>query len=135
MSYLDLPRLHFSGLFYTGPNTINNQTDNYTPSVNLEMPPPAPPDQYNMSGQVAGWNPVGVAQWWLEECTVLSAVGAGGVEVDASDAVIGALVQSPSPTTPMSDGEGGYYDIAKMVDLDPDQQFRSAVYGLRLSVT
>jgi hypothetical protein len=83
----------------------------------------------------SGWNPVGVAQWWLEECTVLSAVGTGGVEVEAADAVIGALVQSPSPKTPMSDGQGGYYDIAKMVDLDPDQQGRSALYGLRIAVT
>lgn len=28
MSYLDLPRLHFSGLFFTNPNTINNVTQN-----------------------------------------------------------------------------------------------------------
>jgi hypothetical protein len=135
MSYLDFPRLHFSGLFYTGPSTINNITENYTPSVDLELPPPAPPDQFNMSGNVAGWNPMGAAQLWLEECAVLSAVGLGGGEVEASDAVIGALVQSPSPKTPMSDGQGGFYDIAKMVDLDPDQQGRSAVFGLRISVT
>lgn len=139
MSYLDFPRLHFSGLFYTGPSTINNITQNYTPSVNLELPsPPAPPDQFNMGdtgapGQ-AGWNPNGAAQWWLEECTVLSAVGSGGTDA-ASDAVIGALVQSPSPKTPMSDGKDGFYDIAKMVDLDPDQQGRSAIFGLRISVT
>jgi hypothetical protein len=131
MSYLDLPRLHFSGLFFTNPNTINNTTDNYTADVPLTVPPP-PPGQYE---PVAGWNPAGVAQWWLEECTVLSALGTGGAEVDASDAVIGALVQSPSPTTPISDGQGGFYDIAKMVDLDPDQQGRSALYGLRIAVT
>lgn len=135
MSYLDFPRLHFSGLFYTGPSTINNITENYTASVNLELPPPAPPDQFDMSGNVTGWNPMGAAQWWLDECTVLSAVGISGAEVDASDAVIGALVQSPSPKTPISDGQGGFYDIAKMVDLDPDQQGRSAIFGLRISVT
>ena len=83
----------------------------------------------------AGWNPMGAAQWWLEECTVLSAVKPDGTQVDAGDAVLGALVQSPSPKTPMSDGQGGFYDIAKMVDLDPDQQGRSAVFGLRISVT
>ncbi|MBC8031697.1 MAG: hypothetical protein H7Z16_16560 [Pyrinomonadaceae bacterium] len=139
MSYLDLPRLHFSGLFFTNPNTINNVTQNYTPGISFENPPPAPPDQYNMNAGPdpgdSGWNPLGVAQWWLEECTVLSAVGTEGVEVDASDAVIGALVESPSPKTPMSDGQGGFYDIAKMVDLDPDQQGRSALYGLRIAVT
>ena len=133
MSYLDLPRLHFSGLFYTGPSTINNITENYIPTTVLENAP----DQYNPSPQVAGWNPTGVAQWWLEQCSVLSAVGPAGNEITSSgdDLVIGALVQSPSPTTPMSDGATGYYDIAKMVDLDPDQQGRSALYGVRISVT
>jgi hypothetical protein len=128
MSYLDLPRLHFSGLFFTGPSTINNIIQNYKPGVPLE----------NSSGQYlanAGWDPTGVAQWWLEECTVLSAVGPAGVVAPASDAVIGAAVQSPSPKTPMSDGQGGFYDIAKMVDLDPDQQGRSALYGVRIFVT
>ncbi len=129
MSYLDFPRLHFSGLFYTGPSTINNITQNYTPSVQLE----SGPNQYDPN--VALWNPMGVAQWWLEECTVLNAVGPEGVQVQATDAVIGAAVKSPSPKTPMSDGQGGFYDIAKMVDLDPDQQGRSALYGVRISVT
>src|SRR5262245_27128116 len=114
MSYLDVPRLHFSGLFFTGPSTINNILDNYDPSTQLE----SPPGQY--INPPAGWNPLGVAQWWLEECSVLSAVGTTGAAVPSSDSVIGAAVQSPSPKTPMPDGTGGYYDIAKMVDLDVD---------------
>lgn len=127
MSYLDVPRLHFSGLFFTGPGTANNRITNYDPSVPLVNPS----GQYT---QNAGWNPLGVAQWWLEECKVLSALGSTGAAVPSSDAVIGAAVQSPSPKTPMSDGQGGYFDIAKMVDLDPQQQFRSALYGVRIAV-
>lgn len=127
MSYLDVPRLHFSGLFFTGPGTANNRITNYDPSVPLENPS----GQYT---QNAGWNPLGVAQWWLEECTVLSALDSTGAAVPSSDKVIGAAVQSPSPKTPMSDGQGGYFDIAKMVDLDPQQQFRSALYGVRIAV-
>ena len=38
MSYLDLPRIHFGGLFFTGPNTINNITPNYEASTKLEGP-------------------------------------------------------------------------------------------------
>ena len=128
MSYLDLPRLHFSGLFFTGPSTINNIIENFDPSVPLE----------NQTGQFlqnAGWNALGVAQWWLEECKVLSAIGPTGAAVGSNDAVIGAAVESPSPKTPMSDDQGGFYDLAKMVDLDPDQQGRSALYGVRISVT
>jgi hypothetical protein len=129
MSYLDLPRLHFSGLFYTGPSTINNILQNYTPTVTLET--------NNEFAPRALWNPNGVAQWWLEECKVLSAVGPTGVAVSSSaqDIVVGASVESPSPSTPMSDGKDGFYDIAKMVDLDPDQQGRSALHGVRISVT
>ena len=128
MSYLDLPRLHFSGLFFTGPSTINNIIQNFDPSVPLE-------NQAGQFQQNAGWNALGVAQWWLEECKVLSAVGSNGAAVAGTDAIIGAEVLSPSPKTPMSDGQGGFYDIAKMVDLDPDQQGRSALYGVRISVT
>jgi hypothetical protein len=127
MSYLDVPRLHFSGLFFTGPSTINNIIKNYDPTIPLE--------KGGQFLQNALWNPLGVAQWWLEECTVLSAVGSTGAAVASTDAVIGAAVLSPSPKTPMSDGTGGFYDLAKMVDLDPDQQGRSALYGVRIAVT
>jgi len=127
MSYLDVPRLHFSGLFFTGPSTINNSLDNYDPTTVLVNPA----GQYNSD---AGWNPLGVAQWWLEQCTVLSAVGTTGAAVPSTDSVLLAAVQSPSPTTPMPDGTGGFYDIAKMVDLDVDMQIRSALYGVRIAV-
>ena len=134
MSYLDVPRIHFGGLFFTNPNTINNYDGSYNPSVPLTNPQGGyisnPPQ-----GQPSGWNPLGVAQLYLSECTVLSAVGPGGTAV-SGDPIVGALVESPSPSTPkpMPDGQGDY-DIAKMVDLDPDQQGRSAVYGLRIYVT
>ena len=129
MSYLDLPRIHFGGLFFTGPNTINNITPNYEASTKLE----GPNNQY--IPQVAGWNALGVAQWWLEECTVLSAVGPDGTAVTGGDPLIGGTVQSPSPSTPLQDGSGANLGIAKMVDLDPDQQGRSALFGVNLFVT
>lgn len=134
MSYLDVPRIHFGGLFFTNPSTINNFDSSFNPSVPLtnaqgayvSVPPGGPP---------AGWNAVGTAQLWLSECAVLSAVGPSGTAV-AGDPIVGALVESPSPTTPKTTPDGkGYYDIAKLVDLDPDQQGRSAVYGLRIYVT
>jgi hypothetical protein len=131
MSYLDLPHLHFSGLFFTAPSTINNITQNYIPTTQLE----SANNQYIKD--VVGWNPNGVAQWWLEECSVLSGVGPSGTAVTSSgaDPVIGVPVLSPSPSTPMSDGKTGYFDFAKLVDLDPDQQGRSAGYGVRIAVT
>lgn len=133
MSYLSVPRLHFAGLFYTGPSTINNITQNYMPSTPLTEP--GQPTVLDPNAVL--WNPNGVAQWWLQECSVLSAVDSKGTTITSSSAdhVIGATVLSPSPTTPMSDGATGFFDIAKMVDLDPDQQGRSALYGVRIAVT
>ena len=134
MSYLDVPRIHFGGLFFTNPSTINNFDSSFNPSVPLtnaqgayiSVPPGGPP---------AGWNAVGTAQLWLSECAVLSAVGPGGTPA-TGDPILGAAVESPSPSTPKTTPDGkGYYDIAKLVDLDPDQQGRSAVYGLRIYVT
>jgi hypothetical protein len=130
MSYLDLPRIQFGGLFFTNPATINNIIANYDPSVPLK----------NSQGQFlpnAVWNPMGIAQVWLSECSVLSIVDASGTYSSAtgSDPVIGAAVETPSPSTPKKMPNGRNYDTAKLVDLDPQQQGRSAVFGLRLYVT
>jgi hypothetical protein len=131
MSYLNVPRINFGGLFFTNPDTTNNIIQNYDPQVPLS----------NSQGaylKSAGWNAVGVAQLWLAECTVLSAAGPTGALMTeaATDPIIGAAVESPSPSTPKRTPDGkGYYDIAKMVDLDPDMQGRSAVFGLRIYVT
>lgn len=133
MSYLDLPRLNFGGLFFTNPDTMNNYIQSYNPNTKLKDSD----GQYDSSGKYggpAGWLPTGVAQLWMEQCTVLAATGRGGPAA-ASDPILGAPVESPSPQTPRTTPDGkGYYDIAKMVDLDPYQQSRSAVYGWRVFV-
>lgn len=130
MSYLEVPRVHFGGLFFTDPSTINNLTYNYTTSIDLKTPEGV----YDL--QATSWNPTGVAQLWLRDCKVLSVVGADGKPVTATsaDALVGAAVESASPETPQEDGQGGFYDIAKLVDVDPDQQMRSEVWGLRVFV-
>ena len=130
MSYLDVPRIHFGGLFYTDPNTMNNYIPYYDPSVNLKQPD----GTYIVDLPTGGknWSPTGVAQLWLENCRVLSAVGPDGKSYcqPSDDLLIGASVESPSPNMPQSDGGNGYRDLAKMVDIDPDQQGRSEIFGL-----
>jgi hypothetical protein len=130
MSYLDVPRIQFGGLFFTNPATINNIIMNYNPKVPLK----------NAQGQFlpnAVWNPMGISQIWLAQCTVLSVVDSSGTYSSApgSDPVIGAPVETPSPSTPKKTPNGKSYDFAKMVDLDPEQQGRSALFGLRIYVT
>jgi len=110
VSYLDIPRLHFSGTFIANPSTINNTPANYNPAVTNPVP---------------SWNPNGNHAWQFKNCTVRSAVDATGniFQTSAADPVIGACVDSVnSPST------------AKLVDLDTDQQMVSEVWGLKVKV-
>ncbi|HWN43123.1 MAG TPA: hypothetical protein VNW71_12940 [Thermoanaerobaculia bacterium] len=131
MSYLNVPRIQFGGLFFTNPATINNIIGNYNPKVPLQ----------NSQGQYlpnAVWNPLGISQVWLSQCSVLSVVDASGTysSTPGSDPVIGAPVETPSPSTKKQmPNSTKNYDNAKMVDLDPEQQGRSALFGLRIYVT
>lgn len=130
MSYLNVPRIHFGGLFNTGPATINNLIMNYNPKVPLQ----------NSQGQYlpnAVWNPLGVSAIWLSQCSVLSVVDASGTySSTGSDPILGSPVESPSPSTKKQmPNSTKNYDNAKMVDLDPEQQGRSAIFGLRIYVT
>jgi len=112
MSYLELPRLHFSGQFMAMPSTINNDAANY----NTAISPPANP----------GWNPAGLHMVLLQSCTVTSTVDDTATLLTSSsdDSAIGANVEA--------DGVEG---IAKLVDIDPDFQSYSQIYGLRLKLS
>ena len=137
MSYLDVPRIHFGGVFFTDPNTINNVIQLY--HEDWSNPPLKQPDgtyteKLTIDGQPSGrdWNPTGVAQLWLENCKVLSVVGPDGrtFQPGDPDPLTRATIETPSPKTPQMDRPTSYRDIAKMVDIDPDQQGRSEVFGL-----
>jgi hypothetical protein len=116
MSYLDVPRIHFFGQFLANPGTLNNILANYDPHN------PARPL----------WNPKGVALFQLQGknvkgtplkgCLVTSVLDAEGRLVKKGDPLVGAAVQSNAGTP------------AKIVDLDPEQQLISQLFGLQLSV-
>jgi len=110
VSYLDVPRLHFSGIFIANPSTINNDPANYNPAVTNPSP---------------SWNPNGNHFWQFKNCTVRGAVGATGKLLKAAtdDPLIGASVASTDSPSP-----------AKLVDLDTDQQGVSEVWGLQVKV-
>ncbi|HXU32596.1 MAG TPA: hypothetical protein VN851_18670 [Thermoanaerobaculia bacterium] len=70
MSYLNVPRIHFGGLFFSDPATANNFLTSRDPNVPLTNAQ----GQYEsipQGGPPAGWNALGVAQLWLEEARVL----------------------------------------------------------------
>jgi len=116
MSYLNVPRLHFTGRFQADPSTVNNNDDNWNPATQLSDNPEDPGWVY--------WNPNGTHNWIITDCTVRGAATAAAGPFDSPliDSVIGAHVRSTS-TYP-----------AKLVDLDPDDQCVSQIWGLQLEV-
>ena len=75
MSYLDVPRIHFSGRFFTDPSTVDNDPTHYNPDVTNPSP----------------WQePQGQHRFQFQNCTVNSAVTATGFA--ANDPLIGRLL-------------------------------------------
>lgn len=120
MSYLEYPRIHFSGRFQADPSTINNDpkhfdTDTFVPRY---QQPEAP------SGLLSSWNPRGSAAFRLDRCVVTGVVGTGTggpVRDPGTDPLVGGALRDTDQRV-----------SAKIVDLDPYQQASSEIYGLRL---
>jgi hypothetical protein len=113
VSYLGLPRLHFAGRFQADPSTVNNDPSNYVEAAD-------DPEALSSAG---GWNPNGTGAWRLAGCRVTSVVHADGTWCDDphSDAAIGLKVAN-----------GERRVEAKIVDLDPDQQGVSELWGFEV---
>jgi hypothetical protein len=119
MSYLNVPRLHFAGRFQADPSTVNNNDNNWDPTAVFTTDPP---DRAGENNSIY-WNPNGTHNWKIVDCTVRGAVGPGGPVDDAAcDPVIGAPVVN-----------AGSYP-AKLVDLDPDNQSVSQIWGLKVQI-
>jgi hypothetical protein len=110
MSYLDVPRLHFSGTFRADPSTVNNNPPNFDPATVINP-------------QNAGWNPGGRGEWQILNCIVQSVVYDDGTicSSSAEDSVVGSPVQGTDQP-----------QIAKLVDLDSEQQMVSEIYGFQV---
>lgn len=126
MSYLDVPRIHFAGRFRADPSTINNLRANYTfPTASIDgmLAAPALPPSSRLL-----WSPRGRHHIFFEGCTVRSCVdNTGAMQTQAAGAagdvvITGAVETSGSPS-------------AKLVDLDPDMQTASAIYGMEIRVS
>lgn len=110
MSYLDLPRLCFTGNFSADPSTVNNTPQNYDPRVTAPNP---------------GWNPTGTGQWQFIDCTVQAVYYTDGSVCTsaAQDPIIGAAFMGANQQ-----------QIAKIVDLDPEQQMVSEIWGQQVQL-
>src|SRR6185295_10115195 len=115
MSYLDTPRLHFSGTFMANPSTINNNNTNYGYN----------PGAQNPINIALNWNPYGSHAFTIS-ANVTSFVDSSGQLHTSGDPLIGASFESYVP-----DGSSW----AKIVDLDTDQQGVTRYFGLNLNLT
>jgi hypothetical protein len=113
MSYLDLPRINFSGTFQASPSTINNTPNNYNP------------DNYNADSLVPDkielyWEPKGDGVFDLINCAVTTIESPGTAD---GDSILGSSVLAVYTGSP-----------PKLVDLDPMQQNGSEIWGLTMMI-
>jgi hypothetical protein len=120
MSYLTFPRLHFSGQFKAYPSTINNYPDNYDPSVY--------PSPNELVGVALGWGPKGDGGFDFIDCVITQIDYADGTSATSvrQDPIIG----QPVAAIPNS----SFQLAATLVDLDPEQQQVSEIWGMSLQI-
>jgi hypothetical protein len=119
MSYLNPLRLHFAGRFQAAPSTVNNDLTHFNNATFLPQY-----QQRSTPGHPNGWwNPSGDADWRLIGCSVTGASMSDGTPADAGDPVLACLVADSDRQVP-----------AKLVDLDPEQQMVSEVWGLEVRI-
>jgi hypothetical protein len=123
MSFLDLPRINFAGLFEADVNTVNNDVRNYAVDefqarFQTEMKTLANGNtEYN-----GWWNPRGTNRFSLIGCKVTGVVADDGKFSDAGE-TLGWSIQAQFDRT-----------AGKIVDLDPQFQMASALWGHRFGL-
>jgi hypothetical protein len=116
VSYLGFPRIHFAGTFQADPSTINNDPAHFDDDrfvARFQQPGPGATNGW--------WNPSGSGAWRIRGCKVTSALSGDGRSTGDA-AVGGTLAQATDRVS------------GKLVDLDPDQQGVSTIFGLRLGL-
>jgi hypothetical protein len=119
MSYLNSPRLTFSGQFQADPSTVNNDPTHYNNQTfekdfqNYVGP--------NMDPANGWWNPDGTGNWRFIGCKIASVTYLDGTTTSDPmlDPIIGMSIMDTDSRT-----------AGKIVDLDSQQQSVSELWGL-----
>ena len=119
MSYCTLPRLTFSGQFQADVSTVNNDVRHYDDG-SFEARFQEPQAGSSLNGW---WNPEGTGAFRLVDVRVTQALTTAGGDGTSDDAH-GLIVDSQSDRT-----------SAKLVDLDPQFQMGSTIFGLQIVLT
>ena len=119
MSYLDGVRLHFSGDFRADVSTVNNDSghfDNDTFKPNDQLPGPGASNGW--------WQPAGTGAWRLNNCRITGGAGTDALDKNPKD----------DPVIGLQVADTGDQVSAKIVDLDPNQQMVSTIFGLEMRI-
>jgi hypothetical protein len=121
MSYLDTLRFHFAGKFFSNPSTVNNHPAHYN---NSKFDRAKHWKRGRGGGEEHGWwNPEGANAFQFEDVKITTAVYEDGSPVvRAADPLFNFNVESRGRNP------------GKMVDLDPDQQLVSMIFGLDIAL-
>ena len=109
MSYLDLTRLNFRGYFQADVSTVNNLVTNYDVCTF---------DAHEQDLTRGNWNPVGTGAFRLIDCSITGGI-LNGVPVTKHDTALSVLVENTDLRV-----------SGKLVDLDPQQQAVSEIWGM-----
>lgn len=119
MSYLSPLRLHFAGQFQAAVSTVNNDVQHFD---NSRFVKPTDQELQTDSDPNGWWNPRGDADFRLIGCAVTAAFDQQGKPLP-DDPVMRMRVADSDRQAP-----------AKLVDLDPEQQLVSTIFGLDVRI-
>lgn len=119
VSYLDTPQLRFAGDFQADVSTVNNDVRHYDVAT---FEPRFQQPREGTGPRNGWWNPMGGAAFRLIGCTVQDARTDADAAA-ASDPLVSAHVSS-----------GPERSSGKMVDLDPQMQMTSELWGVRIQI-
>ena len=119
MSYLNPTRVHFAGQFRADVSTVNNDDQHFNSATFT------PNDQdYGQGSSNGWWQPSGTGTWRLSGCVITAAAWDGQYATTSQgDPVVGLPLKNSSDRVD-----------AKLVDLDPDQQMVSMIFGLEVRI-
>lgn len=123
MSYLNNTRLIFSGKFQADVSTVNNDVRHYD---NAQWEPRFQDFQKPDGTEDGWWNPIGSGAFRLIGCRVSSVHYKDGTSTSsaAQDSAVGLMI-----------GGANERVAAKLVDLDPQWQMASQIWGLEVRLT
>lgn len=117
MSYLDSPRIVFTGGFQADPSTVNNDVRYFKNDTFQKKY-----QDLSVQGGNGGWNPEGTGIFRLIGCRIRGAqLGSQHITLPAQDPIIGMAIENADNRV-----------FGKIVDLDPQQQMVSQIWGMHL---